>query len=172
MTEFTIPAPMWRRFAAAVYDALIFVAIWAIVVQAVTLLRLALGAALHPSLLQAAVFVAGLLFFGWFWTHTGQTTGMRAWRLQVRRLDAAGLRWPVAAARYAAMMVWAGTLLAPPALLLLPARIAPADRGAWAILTAVFAVAGLVVQKLDSRHRAPHDWLAGTEVVQLPAAPA
>ncbi len=171
MNELTTPAPLWRRFAAATYDALIFIAIWAITAEGETLIRLALGLPSHRSLLQALVFLAGLLFFGWFWTHGGQTVGMRAWRLYVRRLDGAAVRWPVAAARYTAMMVWAGALLTPFFMLLLPNAVHIANRAGIAFTTAALAVIGLAAQKLDSRRRAPHDWIAGTETVFTSRSP-
>ena len=172
MTDIVIPAPLWRRFAAALYDGLIFIAIWAIVVQAFTLVRLAIGAEDHPTLLRALVFSAGLLFFGWFWTHGGQTVGMRAWRLQVRRSDGTPLRWPVAATRYALMLLWASVLLTPPVMLMLPSRINFPNRHQMAIGAAILAMIGLIAQKRDGRRRAPHDWLSNTEVVQIPKRPA
>jgi uncharacterized RDD family membrane protein YckC len=168
MNSFTRPAPMWRRFGAAAYDALIFLAIWAITAQVETPIRLVLGLPPEHPLLQALLFLVGLVFFGWFWTHGGQTVGMRAWRLSVRRLDGAAVRWPIAAARYSVMMVWAGVLLAPFVMLLLPNKVHIANRPIIAFTAAPLAIVGLLLQGFDSRRRAPHDWVAGTEVIFVP----
>lgn len=40
------------------------------------------------------------LFFGWFWTHGGQTLGMRAWRLRAVRADGTPMDWAHAAKRF------------------------------------------------------------------------
>ena len=40
------------------------------------------------------------LFFGWFWTHRGQTLGMRAWRIKVISNDGKDLTWNLALKRY------------------------------------------------------------------------
>jgi len=33
------------------------------------------------------------LFFGWFWTHGGQTLGMQARKIRITRLDGAPIHW-------------------------------------------------------------------------------
>ncbi len=40
------------------------------------------------------------LFHGWFWTHGGQTLGMRAWRLRVVGRDDSTIGWSRAALRF------------------------------------------------------------------------
>lgn len=81
------PAPLWRRLAAMTYDAMVLVCVIFIAWQPVPLLPdgqwpewLARGVRL--GYLGLVIF----LFFGWFWTHGGQTIGMRAWK--IRLLDA------------------------------------------------------------------------------------
>ena len=61
----------------------------------------------HHNLLAAWVgFVVGA-YFVWFWTHGGQTLGMRAWRLQLVREDGARIGWPTAMLRFAvAIPAW------------------------------------------------------------------
>lgn len=39
-------------------------------------------------------------FFGWFWTHRGQTLGMRAWRIRVVANDGRRVTWWLAARRF------------------------------------------------------------------------
>lgn len=98
-----------------------------------------LGLPYHAGMLRGWLLLVGLLFFGWFWTHGGQTLGMRAWRLQLRREDAGPLNWPRAVLRYA--LAWPS----------------------WLLLGV-----GVLWSLIDSRKQAAHDRLAGTEVVLLP----
>lgn len=87
------PAGLFRRLAAAVYDFLILAAIWLLV--GFFFLAVVLGGkpAEDPTILQVGLFpllvLATLGFYSWFWTHGGQTLGMRAWKLKVvhARLD-------------------------------------------------------------------------------------
>jgi uncharacterized RDD family membrane protein YckC len=164
-----LPSPLWRRLAAAVYDGLLLIAVIMVAALAEVLARNLLGYARDWSLLRAWLFLCGLGFFGWFWTHGGQTPGMRAWRLRVRRLDGAGLRWPVAAVRYAGMLAGWLLCLLPPLLLALPAQAVPPQDQAYCLPVAlgalVLAGLGFVLLLADGRRRGPHDLLAGTEVV-------
>ena len=41
----------------------------------------------------------GLLYFGWFWTHGGQTPGMKAWNLYLIKPDGKFVDWPLAIKR-------------------------------------------------------------------------
>jgi uncharacterized RDD family membrane protein YckC len=165
------PAPLQRRLAAAVYDGLLLIALW----MACTVLVVLARSVLHrsgvapPAFMQALYFFVGLGFFGWFWTHGGQTLGMRVWRLRVQRPDGAPLRWPIAALRYAAMLLcWA--LVLTPALLQLPRlrqNLPYAQQGTAIAMSLVLLF--LALRLLDARRRAPQDWIAGTEVVLVPS---
>jgi uncharacterized RDD family membrane protein YckC len=132
------PAPLWRRLAAAGYDGLLLAATWLVVTMADMAVRIL--AQLPPSVpaLQACLLLAALLLFGWPWTHGGQTLGMRAWRLQLRRSDGGRLSWPTAISRFAfAWVAW------------LPLGL------------------GVLWCAIDPRRRAWHDIASGTEVVFL-----
>jgi uncharacterized RDD family membrane protein YckC len=74
-----------RRLAAIFYDSWLVVGIWLLGVIIDTFVRdeKGLGLAISHLPLQLFFIVAPLLFFGWFWTHGGQTLGMRAWRLKL-----------------------------------------------------------------------------------------
>jgi uncharacterized RDD family membrane protein YckC len=93
-----LPAPgLLRRFAAMLYDSLLLFAVgWTVTAVAVGLRAASVGeAAIRASgkaaasglLLQAAIAATTVLFFGWFWTRSGQTLGMQAWRLRVQQPD-------------------------------------------------------------------------------------
>ena len=33
------------------------------------------------------MLLSAFIFFSWFWTHSGQTLGMQAWKIKVQNLD-------------------------------------------------------------------------------------
>ncbi len=164
-----VPAPIWRRLAAAVYDGLLLLGIWMAALMFDTIVRDLLDVERSWPALRAYLFLIGLAFFGWFWTHGGQTLGMRAWRLQLRRADGSPPRWLDAALRYALMLVCWSVVLTP-ALLRLPvlARLPHAQAIAFVALS--ISALSLLWMRLDARRRGPQDRLSGTEVVVLPAS--
>jgi uncharacterized RDD family membrane protein YckC len=169
VTDITLPAPLWRRLFAAVYDGLLLFGLIMVTLLADVLGRGLLDLPRNMAVLQATCFLVGLGFFGWFWTHGGQTLGMRAWRLRVRRLDGRALRWPVAAIRYAVMLtLWLALLIAP--LLLYVPRFHDAHPHAELVSVLVLALLAccLAFFFLDARRRFPQDWISGSETVVEP----
>ena len=176
MPELILPAPLWRRLAAAVYDGLLLIALWMVTLLLVCLpLNSALGLKPGNAMNRGLLLAVALGFFVWFWTRGGQTLGMRAWRLQLRRADGALLRLPVAVVRGTAMLIYWGLVLTPaaasmihraPSLESLLPHVQSASIGA-----ALLVLLALVASRLDGRRRLPQDWIAGSEVVLLPLNP-
>jgi len=176
MPELILPAPLWRRLAASVYDGLLLIALWMVTLLLICLpLNSALGLKPGNAINRGLLLVVGLGFFVWFWTRGGQTLGMRAWRLQARRSDGALLRIPVAVVRSMAMLIFWGVVLTPAAASLIH-RFTTLESLLPHVQTASIA-AGLAVllaiiaAQLDARRRLPQDWIAGSEVVLLPLNP-
>ncbi len=99
------PAGLFRRLAAMVYDSLLLFA--ALYLSTAPLLLLTQGEAValaHP-LYRVYLFVVAFVFFGWFWTHGGQTLGMRAWRLRVLTRDGKSIGWLQALQRFLGAIV-------------------------------------------------------------------
>ena len=92
-----------RRLGAMLYDALLLVALWFLAV-AVWLPFTGGEAIPYPGLLRVWLLAVSFGFFGWFWTHGGQTLGLRAWRLRVERADGAPLTWRDALLRFGLMI--------------------------------------------------------------------
>lgn len=60
------------------------------------------------SIVLVNILIVSFVFYGWFWTHGGQTLGMRAWKLYLTRPDGKFIDWPLAAKRYVlALLSWA-----------------------------------------------------------------
>ncbi|MDD1627213.1 MAG: RDD family protein [Methylococcaceae bacterium] len=47
-------------------------------------------------------------FYGWFWTHGGQTLGLRAWKIKILTLDQKPINWTQALLRFTTSIIsWA-----------------------------------------------------------------
>lgn len=97
----------FRRLAAVCYDTLLLIAV--LFVATAIVLPFNGGKAFsedqlyYPGYLLAVSFG----FFGWFWTHGGQTPGMRAWKIKALSFDRQPLTWKQALVRFfAAFLSW------------------------------------------------------------------
>lgn len=92
MNLLTLPAPLWRRLAAAVYDGLLVIAI-CMAVLALTVIIFGYAPIAHAERVQKALMALAVwYYFARSWTRGGQTLGMRAWRLRLRGADGGDLR--------------------------------------------------------------------------------
>lgn len=119
-------AALWRRLLAMAYDTVLLLSVL-IVASGVHRLLVVYPYELifvrtYPSfdLLPLTLFRLYLLaivvgFFTYFWTHGGQTLGMRAWRLRLVRADGG----PLAARDALRRLAWAVPSLVPAGLGLL-----------------------------------------------------
>ena len=113
MSVSTEPVSFPRRMAAVFYDTLLIGVTTAIIggIIATTVAHLG-GIELHSgSAISNALFMLDLAIafglFGWFWTHGGQTLGMRAWKIKVVTDDGSAFLWPHAFFRYiGALFSW------------------------------------------------------------------
>ncbi|HKR36337.1 MAG TPA: RDD family protein [Steroidobacteraceae bacterium] len=91
-------AGVLRRFGAMLYDTLLLALAVLPITTAIFLLftHEAItpgGSGVVERIYQAALVLVIVLFFGVFWTWSGQTVGMLAWRLRVERNDGSLLTW-------------------------------------------------------------------------------
>lgn len=123
-----------RRLAALVYDAVLLAAI--LIIYTVAALLLTHGAALVPATVGAWAYLyrAGLiaLLAGYYlvnWLRSGQTLGMRAWRLRVVGESGKPLSLRAALLRVGfGVLAWAPAALGVLWLVLDPDRLAVHDR--------------------------------------------
>lgn len=90
-------AGLLRRLAALLYDGFLVAAIWMFIGFAMQLLvgpdtsQLVDGVVQTDPVLDVILFILMLAscsgFYIWFWTKSGQTLGMIAWRIKVESLD-------------------------------------------------------------------------------------
>ncbi len=131
------PAGLIRRLAALLYDALLLGALLFLFTLALLVARG--GRAIPPGTAwyDASLVLVVVLFFCGFWTHGGQTLGMRAW--QIRLVSSAG-----------------GTVTLPAALL----------RVGAAVLAALPLGLGFLASLWDPQRRCWHDRWSRTRVVR------
>lgn len=103
-------AGLFRRLGALFYDVLLLAAILMLVTA--LLLLFTGGEAIVPQssgglepFYQLILFLVIVLYFGFFWTRSGQTLGMRAWRIRLLRATGERLRWRDVFARLAAALL-------------------------------------------------------------------
>lgn len=89
------PVSLMKRFMAIIYDGFLLIAICFIVASLVSIITTFLLNDLnaitkeHPYYLLNQVIVlstillTGLSFYVWFWSHGGQTLGMKTWMLRL-----------------------------------------------------------------------------------------
>jgi len=99
------PAGLFRRLAALFYDLLLVIALGFVATFA--MLPLTHGEAIlsstqglvghaYHALLALLVFA----YFGWSWTRSGQTLGMRAWRIRLESSGGKPLNWAESLLRF------------------------------------------------------------------------
>ena len=104
-----LPAPLWRRIAAMVYDSFLLFAL-SLGYTAIHLfikaqlfgterIRAAHAGAAGDIFLFMGVITSIALFFYWFWTRNGQTLGMQSWRLRVEQVNGCNITTRQAAIR-------------------------------------------------------------------------
>lgn len=133
------PVSLLRRLGAMVYDTLLLVAV--LFAAGLPLPLLPESVRFLPWVRYATfsyMLLVSFVFFGWFWTHGGQTLGMRAWKFRVvtEALEPIG---------------WRQSLL----------------RFAWSLASWAPAGAGFLWSLADRRSRAWHDILSGTRLVRV-----
>ena len=89
----------FRYMAAIFYDAFLVIALFFLATA--LLLPLNDGEAIQSSLLYPLYLLCvGFIFYGWFWTHGGQTLGLRAWKLRLITDEQQDISWKQALIRY------------------------------------------------------------------------
>ena len=97
----------FRRFAAICYDTLLLLAV--LFFATALVLPFNSGEAFSSDQLYYPVYLFSVscLFFTWFWTHGGQTVGMKSWKIRVLTSNRQPITWRQAMARFLwAILSW------------------------------------------------------------------
>jgi uncharacterized RDD family membrane protein YckC len=131
-------AGLTRRLLAAVYDWLLVLAIMMVSSVPIVAVR---DDAISPGNPYYQLALAGVatIFFAGFWSFSGQTLGMRAWRLRLVQTNGQPARFSQCVFRFLCAIV----------------SVAAAGMGFWWML-------------LDANRLTWHDRWSGTKIQQLP----
>lgn len=75
-------AKLWRQLAAMLYDSLLIIAIL-FVGTAIALIFNDGKAIISNHCYNLFLFILIFIFYGWFWTRSGQTLGMKVWKIRL-----------------------------------------------------------------------------------------
>ena len=130
-----------RRLAAIAYDTILVTAALLLTSLPWAIAGVTPHHALYP-LHVAYVYALAVFYFAWFWTHGGQTPGMKIWHIRVVGDDGEAIGWRTALVRsVAAVLSWAPL--------------------AGGFLWAIF----------DDRRLAWHDRLSGSRLIRIRRPP-
>lgn len=159
------PPSLRRRLAAFVYEGVLLFGVLMTAGLAYGLVTQQRHALVGMHGLQAFLFVVLGLYFGWFWSHGGQTVAMKTWHIRVLTKDGR----PVPAARAVLRYLWSWLWFL------------PALAWSWATgvrsggMVALALTLGVLVYALSSRlspqRQFWHDLLSGTRLVQCRPVP-
>ncbi len=94
-----------RRLTATFYDLLLLIAV--LFVATALLLPLNGGKAFTAQqfFFPFYLLLVSFFFYAWFWTHGGQTLGLRAWKIKVLTLDMKPINWKQALLRFTVAII-------------------------------------------------------------------
>jgi uncharacterized RDD family membrane protein YckC len=106
----TVSAPSFLcRLIIIVYDLFLLIAL--LFLATALLLPFNAGEAFsnHQQwFYRVYLLIVSFLFYGWFWTHGGQTLGLRAWKAKVLTIDQQPINWTQAFVRFVTAFVSCG----------------------------------------------------------------
>ncbi|MDX8391562.1 MAG: RDD family protein [Mariprofundaceae bacterium] len=150
------------RCAASIYDLGLVFALAFIVFIPVTISEQSLGVIPEWIKIVLALTVFWAYFVG-FWVRSGETTGMRPWRLRVVMADTGEI--PSAAAASIRFAVFFLTWLAAGFVVL--SMLTGKTQNTMYATVALLPMVSLIFIALTAKQQALHDWLAGTIIVRV-----
>lgn len=158
------PPALARRLAAFVYEGVLLFGVLMISGYLYSSLTQQRHALQGKTGLQAFLFVVLGIYFGWFWSRSGQTLAMKTWHLRLVCADGSPLTQGRALVRY--VLAWLWFL---PALAVAYLMHAPTSGQIFGIMTIGVLSYGALSRWLPERQFL-HDLLCGTRVVSTQAA--
>lgn len=99
---------LFRRIAASVYDGLLLLGVVFIATAVILPFNAGVAFTATQYFYPFYILLVSFIFFGWFWTHGGQTLGLRAWKISVQTLDHQNITWKQAALRFFCLLFTLG----------------------------------------------------------------
>lgn len=96
---------LFRMLAVIFYDAMILLSILFLAAFIAVIINSGEAISQGNLFFIAYLFAVSWLFYGWFWTHGGQTIGMRAWQVYLLSDEQTRVSWRQASIRFAAALL-------------------------------------------------------------------
>jgi len=132
-------ASLLRIFIAIIYDSLLLVSVLFFATGLVLALTGGQVSQDYKIFYQFYLLMVCFFYFSWPWLRSGQTLGMKAWRIQVQSIDGSPLTWRQVSLRFFMAIV------------------------SWLVLGMGFFWA-----VVDKQHRTWHDRVSDTRIVLRP----
>lgn len=110
---------------------------------------------------MAFLFIVLGIYFGWFWSRSGQTLAMKTWHIRVLTRDGRPLTQARALLRYLAAWLW----FLPPLAVAAWVGVSRLGGAGTAALFFSYVAAYAAVALLHPSRQYPHDLIAGTQLV-------
>ena len=96
-----------RRFGAILYDFLLLVTIL-VIASLITVIPFNINPENYLFIVyQVYIYTISFLFYAWFWTHGGQTLGMKTWKFKIISVNGTRVNWVTAFIRFTfAIVSW------------------------------------------------------------------
>ena len=162
MTQAIIKHPtVLKRLTAAVYDGFLILA--TVFIASALTLPLTGGEATAANNIFMSLYLLAVIyiFYGWFWTHGGQTLGMRVWK---QKFDGSPVNWQQSFIRFITGLPAWGLFIIGLLLWMLPDKIELAE---WLthIPKWLFALTGFIWVLLNNKSNNWRDNISGTQVI-------
>lgn len=96
-----------RHLVIIIYDSLLLASVLLLAALIAVLLNGGEAISQGNPFFLIYLFAVSLLFCGWFWTHGGQTLGMRSWKVHLISITGGEISWQQAFIRFAiALLSW------------------------------------------------------------------
>ncbi len=91
---------LFRRLAIIVYDSLLLLALLFLATALILPFNNGEAYASGQYLFPIYLLMVSFVFYGWFWTHGGQTLGMKAWKIKIQTINNQPVTWKHAFKRF------------------------------------------------------------------------
>jgi len=155
------PAPsVRRRLASMLYEGMLLFGVLFVAEYLFARLTRQTHALYLRQYEMGFLFVVLGAYFGWCWSHGGQTLAMKTWRIRVVRQDGGPLSLPHALLRYVAAWLW----FLPPLLALQAIGIQTLRYNSF-VLVAAWLLAYAWIARANAPRQFLHDLLCGTRLI-------
>ena len=160
----TISQPnLFKRLLAALYDSFLILA--TVFIATALTLPFTRGEIAAENNIYMSLYLLTVIyiFYGWFWTHGGQTLGMRVWKQRLVPFEGSTVNWQQSFIRFiTGLPAWSLFLIG--LILSIKTDIAESLTSipAWSLV-----LVGLIWVLLDNRNNNWRDKLSGTHIIMV-----